>query len=83
MKTEETKKMDEQEMTDAKPAENGNDKPNETAKKGFWANLGKGAKIAIGIVGGMILTGAALVVTSLLGGKDEEETTETQATTAE
>ena len=41
-------------------------------KKGFWKNLGKGAKAAICGAAALGLAGAAFLVAHLLGGNDED-----------
>lgn len=49
--------------------------PNELKeeKKGWFRNLGTGMKIGLGVAGTAIVGGLVWLVTSMLGGKDEEE----------
>lgn len=49
--------------------------PNELKeeKKGWFRNLGTGMKIGLGVAGTAIIGGLVWLVTSMLGGKDEEE----------
>lgn len=41
-------------------------------KKGFFASLGTGAKIAAGVLGAGLLTGVVILIKNLFGGDDEE-----------
>lgn len=73
-KAEEQKKEPEQKDNDTEKKENETEQKKEEKKvKGFWKNLGLGAKIGIAAAGTALIAGATWLIGTLLGKDDEEE----------
>ena len=75
MATEEMKKDTTKttEETKPNPANTLPPEPPKEEKKGFLANLGLGTKIALGAVATAVVGGVVLLVSNLLGGKNDDE----------
>lgn len=69
----------EEQNTTTNPAEKQLPEEAKEEKKGWFRNMGTGMKIGLGVAGTAIVGGLVWLVTSMLGGKDEEEPEATEA----